>query len=914
MNKTIFILLVLIGSIVKSQSLATFYGTVKDDSGNAVQWADVFIEGTPYSVVTNEEGNYKIEVEPGIYEVVIAALGYIEETQKLTITEMVELSVVLKPENNLTTELGTAVITVATNKESEASLLNTQKRSVVISESIGYEELERKGVSNVANALTKVSGISKQEGSNSIHIRGLGDRYNSTTLNGLPIPSNDPEYKNIDLSIFSTDILSHIGIDKVYTGQFYGDFSGGNVNINSKNHTGKSFISIGMSKSMNSNAISDSNFRLQQGINWFGFSKAKNPNTLSEYAFENSLNPTKSKFLGSGFSLTAGSRFKLGDQSKLSFLFTAGHDNDYSSIQDGRLKSGVNKQGTVQGKDFTTYDLYKYNTNTTGYLNVSFDVNSKNRIDFNSLFINSSHQKLEEGGGYMRDNANEGGWLRRGTNVQNRLWVNQLLGNHQLNDQTDLNWGVGYNTIQSDMPDRFQNTIEWKSSLNQYVIANSSASLNHRYFQVLDENELVGNISVNYGFRKDENDKNKGKLTLGYNGRIKNRDFEAMQYNLSPNQSLQYVDFNNMDAFFNSTQFQEGAFSMSTFSGQGLQPQFYTAKQAIHAGFAMLEYRFAPKFIAVLGIRGEAISQTVEWNTSLDPKGDKNELNDFQFLPNLNIKYEVNNRQNIRFAASKTYTLPQFKERALFMYEDLGETVYGWPSTYASDNYNADLKWELFPTNGEIISIAGYGKYIQNPINKFTVSSSTNDISYANTGDWGYVYGAEIELRKVLYSSDSNAPIQFSLGANASYAYTQQELNNEKVFEETLLNNGSRLNANFTNDTDKFQGASDLLLNGDISFSKKWEKGSDLNLTLSYNHFSDRIYALGTDGRGNIVEKGVGMLDFILRAKLNNTISFNLKATNLINPRIERFQEIQNVTVLEFKQGRNFSFGVNYQF
>lgn len=92
------------------------------------------------------------------------------------------------------------------------------------------------------------------------------------------------------------------------------------------------------------------------------------------------------------------------------------------------------------------------------------------------------------------------------------------------------------------------------------------------------------------------------------------------------------------------------------------------------------------------------------------------------------------------------------------------------------------------------------------------------------------------------------------------------------------------------------------------------EKRSDLNLTLSYNYFSDRIYALGTDGRGNIVEKGIGTLDFILRAKLNKTISFNLKANNLVNPKIERFQEIQTVTVLEFKQGRNFSFGVNYQF
>lgn len=900
--------------MVKAQSNATFYGTVKDDSGNAVQWADVFIEGTPYFVVTNEEGNYEMEVKPGIYEVVIAAMGYMEETQKLTVTERVELSVVLKPENDVTTELDVALITVATNKESEASLLNAQKKSVVISESIGYEELERKGVSHVANALTKVSGISKQEGSNSIHIRGLGDRYNSTTLNGLPIPSNDPEYKNIDLSIFSTGILSHIGIDKVYSNHFYGDFSGGNVNINSKKNNGRSFFSFGMSKSMNSNALSDSNFRLQQGINWFGFSKSKNPKTLDYYGFENSLNPKKEKFLGSGFSLSTGSIFKWGNQRKLSFLFTSSHDNEYSSIQDGLLKSGVNIQGTIQSKDFTSYNLYKYSTNTTGYLNVSLDTDAKNKIDFNSLFINSTDQKLEEGEGYMRDNANEGGMLRRGTYVQNRLWINQLVGKHELTNQLDLNWGIGYNTIQSDMPDRFQNTVEWKSNLNHFVIANSSASLNHRYFQTLDEKEFIGNIYFHYGFQKDENNKNMGKLTFGYSGRIKNRDFEAMQFNLSPNYSNQYVDFNDLDAFYNPSNYEDGAFSISTFSGLGVEPQFYNAKQSIHGGYAMLEYHLAPKLIAVLGVRSEVISQLVEWNTSLDPKGDKNELNDLQFLPNVNLKYEVSNRQNIRFAASKTYTLPQFKERALFMYEDLGETVYGWPTTYASDNFNVDLKWEFFPKTGEIISMAAYGKYIQNPINKFTVSSSTNDISYANTGDWGYVYGAELELRKVIYASDSDQPIQFSMGANVSYLYTQQELNNDKIFEETLLNNGSRLNANFTTDRDKFQGASDLLLNGDISFSKKWKKGSDLNLTLSYNYFSDRIYALGTDGRGNIVEKGIGTLDFILRAKLNKTISFNLKANNLVNPKIERFQEIQTVTVLEFKQGRNFSFGVNYQF
>src|SRR5690606_4826975 len=264
---------------------------------------------------------------------------------------------------------------------------------------------------------------------------------------------------------------------------------------------------------------------------------------------------------------------------------------------------------------------YQYNTNSTGYLNLSYQLNRRNNLSFNSLFVNSSNQKLEEGEGYIRDNANEGGFQRRGTYVKNALWVNQLLGEHKLGERTELNWALGYNLINSDMPDRFQNMIEWKSALNQYVVANSSASLNHRYFQVLDENEAVGNLNLAYKFAKSEADGFKGKLIVGYNGRIKNRDFEAMQYNMSPNQAFQFITFDNPDGFFNQSNFESDLFDLTTFSGMSVTPQFYSGEQFIHGGYANLEYKLSSRLIAVLGLRAEMVNQTVDWNTSLDPDG-----------------------------------------------------------------------------------------------------------------------------------------------------------------------------------------------------------------------------------------------------------------------------------------------------
>src|SRR5690606_22392435 len=330
------------------------------------------------------------------------------------------------------------------------------------------------------------------------------------------------------------------------------------------------------------------------------------------------------------------------------------------------------------------------------------------------------------------------------------------------------------------MPDRTQSKMYYWNDYKGYTLAQNTPTDNHRYFQNLTENEMAANLALSYKLGTDENGSEKGKVTFGYNGRVKKRDFEAIQFNLDiigPVRNVAngyFFDPNNLDAFFNQKSFDEGLFVIESFAND--TPQTYNGEQNIHAGFANLEYRLTDKFSAVVGLRYEKIDQLVKWRTQLDADQKSNEFKRNEFLPNLSLKYELSSIQNLRLAASKTYTLPQFKERARFIYEDVTEIKIGNPYLYPSQNYNLDLKWEIFPMNDEVISVAAFGKYIQDPINEITMASSTNDITWVNIGDKGYVYGAEFEIKKRLFDFGGTNTNNLFGGLNVSYMKTNQEI------------------------------------------------------------------------------------------------------------------------------------------
>lgn len=899
----------------------TVTGTILDKEFNnePLPFANIIIKGTKQGTSTDENGKYSISLKPGNYTIVIGYLGY--ETKEIPFTlKANEKKVINYTLEASGVQLADIEIIQVVSKEKESALLQEQQKAVEIKQSIGAEEISKKGIGDVAAAVAKTSGISKQEGSSDIFVRGLGDRYNSTTMNGLPLPSNNPSTKNMSLDVFSTDIVEYIGIDKTFNYKNYGDFAGANVDIVSKTYKGSGMIEVGSGMNANSNAISQNKFYLQDGPNFHGFSNQPIPNNpLASYNFTTSWDKQAATPIGSSFYLRGGDSYSVGSNGKLSFFLNASFDNNYN-YKEGVRRGGVEASQGVAYKDLFR-KAYEYQTSSNAMANINYKINSNHNIKLNTMYINSTSQKHEEFTGVIDifDAApNGGGYLTRSTFERTSLLINQLLGNHTFSDRINLDWGLSYNMMTNVIPDRMQNTFVPSDNDNPttspLIVSNLNKSDNHRFFQEMTDDELAGNFTLSYKFGKTSDDKYKGKFIAGYSARYKEINFDATQFNFKIN-SQQIIDVNNIDGYFNQNSFNLGYFDIQTFRGglsapNALDPQNFNGQQIISAGFGAIEYQFTPKLFVIAGFRSEYIIQDIFYSTSL--KSGKKLSDTMEYLPSLTAKYEISEKQNIKFAASKTYTLPQFKERAPFLFEEVGQSFFGNENLYNSTDYNFDLKWEMYPKNGEVISFTGFGKYIQNPINQVTVASATNDISWVNTGEKAIGLGIEGEWRKNIISRENSTTgekTNLGFGLNVSYLFTNQDLDTQKVIEE---NPG--ISVAFTNKDSRLTGASDLLVNSDISFNKDFKNDKSLTATLAGGYFSDRIYALGVTGKGDLVDSEVITLDFVLKYKINKNIGFGFSAKNLTDPTIERTQDIQNVVVDSYKKGRNFSISMKYSF
>ena len=272
MKKNILVFLLFIPLFSIAQTTGSIVGKLIDKEYNdePLAFANVLIKDTTTGTISDIDGLYSFEdLAPGPYILVFSFVGY--ETQEISVTveadKAVEVNVYMGAS---AASLDEVVITTSTRRESETAILMDQKKAVEIKQSIGADELSRKGVGNAAAAVTKISGISKQEGSSNVYVRGLGDRYQNTTLNGLSLPSNDVNKKNINLDLFSTDIIENVSIAKAYSSKFYGDFSAGNVDINSKDYTGAGFLELTTSSGFNTNALGK-NFVRSEGTGFFGY-------------------------------------------------------------------------------------------------------------------------------------------------------------------------------------------------------------------------------------------------------------------------------------------------------------------------------------------------------------------------------------------------------------------------------------------------------------------------------------------------------------------------------------------------------------------------------------------------------------------------------------------------------------------
>ncbi|MBL7474002.1 TonB-dependent receptor [Robertkochia sediminum] len=898
----------------------------KEMNNDPLPFANVQLAGTTKGTTTDFDGLYELtNIAPGTYTVVVSFVGY--ETLQIP-GVVVEAGKVTEVNTTLgagSVSLDEVVVTTTVRRDSETALLLDQKKAVEIKESIGAQQLTKIGVSDAATATTKISGVTSSEGSGDVFIRGLGDRYLSTTLNGLPIPSDDVNRKNIDLGLFPTRVIQNVGISKTYSVENVADQASGTVDVSSRELVGDQQFSVRVRGGANTNVLSDGvadNFKVSpmEDDVTLGFYDQKDLTFNNMLGQSWNTQTTSAPYNGS-VAITAGK--KIGEKLKLFFTGSQSASHQY--------REGTFKQFDQNFLDDSLNDVTEYNKNvtTSGLFDATYAFDYNNKIKFNTLLINTLRGELYEAGrdgkGLIFEETNPAEGLSqfiRDQNIkQTRLWVTQLSGTHPLFKNNQIDWAIGYNRVDADEPNRIRNEVNFNEEKVQ--LARTGGFQQRKSLQKIGDDEYNAKLKDVITF-KDEDDY-KMALTLGGSFRYKERNFVSQVYGVEEafTDAVNPPSIDDLGSIFIRSNFANQLLSFNVQS-----PDRYEADLQSIAGFASFNLGL-DKWNFNLGARFQDDDLKVVYNVGNIPgrigENDKAYQN---IYPSFNVKYTLGENSALRFATSRTITLPEFKEIAPFEYvSQTGQITRGNPDLEASTNFNYDLKWEYFPSRGELISLAAFYKEIQDPINRVITRGASNIFSYFNTSEKAEVFGLEFESRlDLLKSEEEKQGVDLGLSMNATRMWHNQDLK-ENVDPET-----GRIVQTFRykgKTETGLQGAADWIFNGTLNFEAKSENPFTAALTANYS--SDKIFSLGgaplnqqeseTEYNDEIIEKGFVTLDLVLGKRIGEHWNLQLRGLNLLNPDIQRTQFVKpnggvetNEIVRSYTNGSVFSLGVQYDF
>ncbi|WP_237276902.1 TonB-dependent receptor [Tenacibaculum ovolyticum] len=915
MKKLIIITLLSLCHFAFSQNKGTVSGTLTDKemNGEALPFANVFIKGTSIGGTTDMDGKYSINVPVGTQTIVFSFIGY--QTIEKQIDVKLNQPLIINQElgANEGVSLDEVEIKVTVSREKESALLLQQKKASVIVESIGAQELSKKGVSDAASATTKISGVAKSEGSGDIYIRGLGDRYLSTTMNGLPIPSDDVSNKNVNLSLFNTNIIQNVGISKTYSTSSYVDQGSGNVDIASKEYT-RDMFSISINGGANTNALKVDNFKqsiISDDVT-FGFHKKKyalqNLMTLQGWDTKNADKP-----INYGISLSGAKKFNFLNKD-WKILTSISHSKS-SEYRNGFFKA---YRSNVLNNSFSDVENFITKTNSTGYIRVDLKLNENNKLKYNTLFVNKGEDRLYEQGrngeGYVfdQDPQETGAFVRDQNFRQTTMIVNQLMGEHNWKENNKLNWAAAYNYVLAEEPNRIRNEVNILdinaspliqfSHVGDFQQRKSSQKIEDIEYNAFIENQWALGSSI------DEYEAKPYKLNYGLNYRKKERTFNSL-----------FIGFRAKG--FTAPSIDEISQTLQQGVNGGLtlrnpQADLYKGELSILAAYTNFDFKFNNKLSGNLGLRFERDEIDMSWNVANRPGryGATNKVYE-NLYPSVNLKYELNENNFIRFASSVTQTLPEFKELSPFEYASPeGRIIVGNEFLEKSDIYNIDLKWEFFPSRSELFSATAFYKQINNPINLTQTQGSSGYFKFFNTGEQADILGFELESRLNLLKNEDDQTM-LSATANITKMWFNQDLDAKRQYKGIKES--------------ELQGASDFIANGSLSYSNN--KEHEFTTTLTGNYASDKIYALGSPEdftnsatlyNDEIIEKGFITLDFVASKQLFKGFTVKLVGKNLLNPAINQTQLVRdlntliqtNETVKSYKKGRQLTLSLNYTF
>lgn len=883
--------------------------------------ATIKVEGLKLGAVADIDGTYEIEnLSPGMYDLRVSYIGYNDKILRgvdVKLKEIVKLDITLQVDG-LTTEI--IEVEANTTLANESALLVEQKNSDKLQDGISEQQIKRAPDAAASDVLKRVTGVNIV-GDKYVFVRGTSDRYSLTTLNGVQLPSTETDKKSFSFDLFPSNLLENIIVAKSFTPDLPGNFSGGLVQVATKDFPDQFTMGYNVGIGANSNSSNKEFLTYNAGQNKFLFINT---------GIDDGGRQLPSEFPGERLINTNFSAEQLSDYSKLfrnnwaqniriapfnaNMQLGVGNNLDLGGNPLGfyaaySYRTGFSNQDLTRAQynnDLTTLESFQgrnseFTVLNGGILNLNYKLGENNKFGFKSTYTINSEDITTylEGSKLMTSEDNKDFKLYQTKFSQRQLFSSIISGEHYIEKLGRLNvrWNASYNVGKRTEPDVKTMTYERLAGSNDVynarmgTIADSDGG--GRLF--MDLKDIVRNGSLDFTIPFVKVSGQQSKLKFGLYGAGTSRNFDARSFAPKLNGFYGYIPYLPLDQIFAENNIGADKISYEELTRESDK---YSASEENFAGYVMIDMP-VNRFRFIGGFRYEYNRQQIATLGRIN-EPIKADLLNRDILPSLNVVYSLTEDMNIRGSVSQTVSRPELREIAPFGYIDYitGVKISGNPEIQRSLVHNYDIRYEYYPRAGEIFSASLFYKNFSSPIEEIYSPGQNNpERTFDNAKSGAYNYGVELEIRKKL-GFVSRLLTDFTFNANLTFINSVVNLEN--------------LQSISTEKTRRMQGQSPYTINLGL-FYDNYELGTSINIL--YNKFGRRISEVGNNGFNDIFENGNDVLDFSASKRLFNNFEVKFTVKDLLNQEKIYTQDISGFekTVRRYDSGTRFTLTLGYK-
>ena len=935
-----FLILLLLTFGFTSAQTGTLAGNIIDGEFiEPMAFANILVKGTTIGTTSDFDGKYQLELEPSTYTIVFSFVGY--TTQEISDVVIKEGEVTPLDVTLTTNSLEAVVITTSIKRNTENAILNMQKKSVVVLDGLSAQAIKNTGASNLASAVKNIPGVSI-EGGKYVYVRGLGDRYTKSILNGIDIPGLDPDRNTIQMDLFPTNILDNVIILKSASAEYPADFTGGIVDIVTKDFPTKPEYTFSLGTGYNPDMHFNDKYLTYTGSDTdvFGYDDGTRDLPIHRYqpipgTFENKLLLTtltnrfqkelqakqETSNANFDFGFTLGNQYDIGGD-KIGYQASFSYKNQttfYENRQDGAFVKN-SSDSSVNDLSFALKSNGSEGINNVvlnGMLGLTYKTD-KSKFKANLLHIQNGESTAGSFDQVISQDGVGGGLepLTKNALAYTERSVTNLLisGDHRFSDDENalnLEWKFSP-TFSKVMDKDHRITPLQQSGEGDFFISPSASTFPIQLWRNLVEENWAVKIDL------DKTVKLFGKPTkLKFGGAYtyKFRDFSIDDFTFNISGDDSFIADGNVDNLLAS----ENLWNPTTDSGTHLVfgDQFnpndaYEGEQIIGATYFSAEFNLSEKLITVFGVRSEFFNSYYTGQNNSSVYDNESILDAFDLFPSANLIYELTDNTNLRSSYSRTTARPSFKEASVAqIFDPITNRLFigsiNLTPTYVN---NFDLRYERFGEVGQMFAVSGFYKDFKDPIEQAFFLQAPTQLTVDNLGN-AKVYGVELEVRQRLgFISEGLNNLKFN--ANVSFIKSELTMSDDEFESRRLAaRNGERIDRERN-----LQGQAPFLLNFGLDYNN-----SDIGLqtSLFFNVQGETLEVVGIGLVPDVYTKPFESLNFTLNKSFGeNKRSFiDLKVSNILGSDRESAYQSYGTQDQIFSlrsPGTEFSLGYTFKF